>query len=230
MNSIADNRIAMVLGTSRARDLELSCKPKEETVIFSNSGAKIPFIKSLVSEKIKLYQKKYSYIHVYFLVGINDITTMTRDGAYEEVTIEGNQEIVFESMKSKIENLTSQVKSLGCKPCVCTIAPMDIKKWNLHRLGCNRTSHLKFQDKYSDMQTTIEGALIKINKFIVELNMENNMVTPFTADAVMQKKGSRVKKYYEKLPDGLHPGEELKKKWGKMIADRIDTNFSKSHF
>ena len=34
MNSIADNRIAMVLETSRARDLELFCRPKEETVIF----------------------------------------------------------------------------------------------------------------------------------------------------------------------------------------------------
>ena len=109
MNSIADNRIAMVLETSRACDLELFCRPKEETVIFSNSGAKLPLINSLLSEKIKLY-KKYSYIHLYFIVGINDISTITRDDAYEDVTIEGNQEY-FEFNKSKIENLTSQVKA-----------------------------------------------------------------------------------------------------------------------
>ena len=81
------------------------------------------------------------------------------------------------------------------------------------------------------MQTTIEEAIIKINKFIIELNMENTMITPFTVDGVTPK-GSRVKKYYEKLPDVLHPGKELKQKSGEMIANWIDTNFSKlkAHF
>ena len=42
----------------------------------------------------------------------------------------------------------------------------------------------------------------------------------------MTKKGSRVKKHYEKFPDGLHPGDELIKTWGEQIATRIDANFS----
>ena len=35
-----------------------------------------------------------------------------------------------------------------------------------------------------------------------------------------------MKKMYEKLPDGLHPGEETLEDWGKIISVRIDKNFS----
>ena len=38
----------------------------------------------------------------------------------------------------------------------------------------------------------------------------------------------RNKKFYSKLPDGLHPGEDLCSKWGELIAQRIDANFSVS--
>ena len=42
------------------------------------------------------------------------------------------------------------------------------------------------------------------------------------------KKGSRNKKHYEKLPDGLHADDDLKEQWGKIIQARIDQNFSMS--
>ena len=54
------------------------------------------------------------------------------------------------------------------------------------------------------------------------------MVTPFVADTVLTKKGSRNKKHYEKLPDGLYADDDLKEQWGKIIQARIDQNFSMS--
>ena len=54
------------------------------------------------------------------------------------------------------------------------------------------------------------------------------MVTPFVADTVLTKKGSRNKKHYEKLPDGLNADDDLKEQWGKIIQARIDQIFSMS--
>ena len=106
------------------------------------------------------------------------------------------------------------------------IAPLDIERWNRHRLTIRKTTHLEHQALYKEWQKTIERAIIQINKFIIEINIANHMITPFVGDTVMTKKGSRVKKHYEKFPDGLHPGDELIKIWGEQIATRIDANFS----
>ena len=42
------------------------------------------------------------------------------------------------------------------------------------------------------MQKSLEEAIIQINKFIIEINLTNKMITPFIADTVMTKK--RIKK------------------------------------
>ena len=128
----------------------------------------------------------------------------------------------------KILDLTSAVKAAS-HICVCTIAPIDIKKWNKHRLYKKKTIHLKQQGNYKEIQNTFEEAIIQINKFILEMNITNHMITPFIADTVFtEKKGSQNKKLYSKLLDGLHTGEDLCTKWGELIARRIDANFSVS--
>ena len=125
-------------------------------------------------------------------------------------------------------DLTETVKKLNCKVCVCTVAPMDMGKWNEHRLKAKKTLLLSHQQEYPVMQNSLENAIITVNKYIIELNINNNMVTPFVADTVLTKKGSRNKKHYEKLPDGLHADDDLKEQWGKIIQARIDQNFSMS--
>ena len=127
-------------------------------------------------------------------------------------------------MNYGLPNTSVKYQCVRCR--VCTIAPLDIERWNRHRLTIRKTTHLEHQAQYKEWQKTIERAIIQINKFIIEINIANHMITPFVGDTVMTKKGSRVKKHYEKFPDGLHPGDELIKIWGDQIATRIDANFS----
>ena len=159
--------------------------------------------------------------HVYFLVGIPDITIKVSRGAYEETILTKSQEKLTTDLNDKILELTSAVKDKGCRVCVCTIAPLDIERWNRHRLTIRKTTHLEHQAQYKEWQKTIERAIIQINKFIIEINIANHMITPFVGDTVMTKKGSRVKKHYEKFPDGLHPGDELIKIWGNKLLPEL---------
>ena len=78
------------------------------------------------------------------------------------------------------------------------------------------------------MQKTLEDVIIEINKSIVEININNNMITPFICDTIMFKTGSSLKRKYQKFPDGLHPGTQAYQEWGKILANGIDTNFSRS--
>ena len=194
-----------------------------------SGGGTISQIKDDACKNINHYKRKYHDIHVYFLVGIPDITTIVKRGAYQETILVPSKEELTMTFNEKILDLTSVVKKAASRVCLCKIAPMDIEKWNKHRLYKKKRTHLKHQANYKEMQNTLDEAIIQINKFIVEINITNHMITPFIADTVFtKKKGSRNKKFYSKLPDGLHPGEDLCTKWGEQIAQRIDANLSVS--
>ena len=105
---------------------------------------------------------------------------------------------------------------------------MDLEKWNQHRLDKKKTKKLVHKQNYPKMQKTLEDVIIEINKLIVEININNNMITPFICDTIMFKTGSSLKRKYQKFPDGLHPGTQAHQEWGKILANRIDTNFSRS--
>lgn len=221
-------QIAMVFGTSRGRNLDIYLKPKSEAVVFFRSGGRINQIKEDACAKIDYYKRKYLNIHVYFLVGIPDITSKVSMDAYEETILTKSITELTETFTESLLDLSAAIKKKGCEICICTIASLDMEKWNHHRLSIKKSSHLKHESHYNEWQKTVEEGITQINKFIVELNITNHMITPFIGDTVMTKKKSRVKKYYERLPDGLHPGEDLLKKWGEIIANRIDKNFSMS--
>ena len=76
----------MIFSTSRGKDLDKYITAISETVVFSKSGRKVDTFVRDVQDKIPKYLKKYKLIHVYFLIGIPDITTMERGDDYEEVT------------------------------------------------------------------------------------------------------------------------------------------------
>ena len=91
-------------------------------------------MKEEAKNKINYYRRKYRTIHCYFLVGIPDITQRVKGDGYEEVTM-GDMEQCVENISERILDLSETIKSLKCKVCVCTMAPMDIEKWNRHRLN-----------------------------------------------------------------------------------------------
>ena len=108
----------MIFSTSRGRNLDEYITAKSETVVFSKGGRKIEKFISDIQEKIPKYQKKYRKIHVYYLIGIPDITSLVREDGYEEVTFNDSAEFKEEFI-SKILTLTELTKRLGGIPCVC---------------------------------------------------------------------------------------------------------------
>ena len=45
------------------------------------------------------------------------------------------------------------------------------------------------------MQKSSEKAIIQINKFIIEMNLTNKMITPFIADTVMTKTDQEIRSF-----------------------------------
>ena len=155
----------MVFCTSRGKDLELHIRPKGEAVVFCLSGWKIKDIQNEAIKKILYYQRKYQVIHCYFLVGIPDLTLRVRGDGCEETTM-GDMLQCVNKVNELLLDLTETVKRLNCKVCVCTVAPMDIGKWNEHRLKAKKTLSLSHQQEYPVMQNSLENAIITINKYI----------------------------------------------------------------
>ena len=124
--------------------------------------------------------------------------------------------------------MAEEIKETGNHVCICTIPPMDLEKWNCHRLEKKKTKNLLHKQNYPIMQKKLEDTIIDINKLIVEININSNMITPFICDTIMFQSGSRLKRKYKKFPDGLHPGTKAYQEWGSILAYRIDINFSRS--
>lgn len=62
-----------------------------------------------------------------------------KGGGYEEVTVDDDPDIIYNSMRDKILDYETNIKATGCNVCTCNLAPMDIGKWNQHRLQSKKT-------------------------------------------------------------------------------------------
>ena len=63
-------------------------------------------------------------------------------------------------------------------------------------------------------------AIPQINKFIIEIKIANHIYTPFIMDIFGAKKGSRVKRKWKKLHEGIHPGYDVIKMRAELITKR----------
>ena len=122
-----------------------------------NGGSGLPQKRRVIEEikeavqKIKYYKKKYPIIHAYFGVGIPDITHGEKGGGYEEVTIADDTNDLVDTIKPKFLKLADVIKDTGSRVCICTLPPMDLEKWNLHRQEKKRTKNLLHKRYYPIM-------------------------------------------------------------------------------
>ena len=77
-------------------------------------------------------------IHVYFLAGFPDLTSMERKGNYQEVTFWETTQEACHRVLGEIEHAAEIIKNTGAKVCFATIIPGNIEKWNLTRLAQKR--------------------------------------------------------------------------------------------
>ena len=165
-------------------------------------------------------------IHVYFLAGFPDLTSMERKGNYQEVTFWETTQEACHRVLGEIEHAAEIIKNTGAKVCFATIIPGNIEKWNLTRLTQKKTNTLKYKHHYERWQENLNQAITKCNQQIVEINIQNNMQTPRTHQTVVSiRKSGKYRFQFGKLSkDGIHATPKTNEQVSKEICKSITKN------
>ena len=238
-------------GSSRAKSVNpllFNSHPEPQNLIcFQQSSASLEKLAKIAIIDIKSRKLNPNNCNVYFLSGYVDLSERILDPYYyiEKETpftaiYRKHEEIVFredvDTAISRMCNIISQVSetitTFGAKPIFSTIPPASLRVWNNLRLAQNKTKSLLFSDKYDEMNNNMIQALQKINKFILNKNIQNFVSTPFTASCVIvnrpgfDKNGLRhpPSVHYDRLKDGVHPTDKLANAWSKAIIKAMKQN------
>ena len=172
-------------------------------------------------------------VHVYFLAGLPDLTHKIRNSneKYEEVIFEEKPEIATHRMISTIIKTHETILAKGARAIFCPIIPINISKWNITRHSQKKTCFLKHQEKYPIMQKDLHQTITSINQFIVTINKENHLATPFidrnlitSIPAKSPNLQSKYKFSYIQFRDGCHPSEKIAHSWASALISSIDKN------
>ena len=75
------------------------------------------------------------------------------------------------------------------------------------------------------MQENLIQTIAEINRFIIHLNIENEMTTPYLASTILSNvSGRKMRVHYSRFSDGVHPKKELNEKWAKKLNNAIRDN------
>ena len=142
---------------------------------------------------------------------------------YEESWFDMDGDKISE-IKNKINTIVIRLQAINCKVVLVPVTTMSLTKWNHHRKQIGKTSHLKFLNQYDSMQIKLNETIAEINRFIIELNTKNKMVTPLLHSFVHKVSGSKTRYLYSSLVDGVHQSEDLAQKWIKHMNKTMSQN------
>ena len=146
-------------------------------------------------------------------------------GHYEEVIFNESPHEAITRVQDLYRSVSEKVSKNRVKPCFATIPPMSLETWNSTRLKQHKTSFLIHHKHYDSMQENLIKSVIEINKFIINLNISNEMTTPYLASTILcNVPGKKMRVHYSRFSDGVHPKKELNTKWAKKIRNAIRDN------
>lgn len=222
----------LIMTTSRGKGMgEIFGKQKHlfniNKKVITISGATIDHLTNKALDIIANHPSPSS-IHVYFIAGIPDITTMIRDVGYEEVIFIEDPITAHSHFITKATRTINRIIQAQAIPCLATIAPMSIDTWNHTRLHQHKTNYLIHFNQYEDMQALLNQTLIHINTDIIKLNTVNNMLTPKLATQILHKQNTHrsYRTRFGRLTDGVHPNTETQLHWAGDIINCIANNRS----
>lgn len=165
-----------------------------------------------ITEAIRKTSKQLVWLApslVMVLAGICDITSLNRTTRKISMADPAPEEAISRydgQMDSIRHHLTIMLTEKPFKLVFCEMIGADMAKYN-------------HDDHIHPQQEQLEEVVLGINTKIVAFNMSNGMPTPWTSRTVHHQKKSKVKvsRYQNLAPDGLHLGEELKRKLASTI-------------
>ncbi|XP_052060713.1 uncharacterized protein LOC127700987 isoform X2 [Mytilus californianus] len=218
------NPHSFVFTSSRGRNMEgrLHCQ------FMQVPGGKLKTLCHIAHSKLQFVQGENI---VYFIPDIQDICSLDtdRNSNHEELYLQssdnnGNEIDHVEKFKSSILEIENVMRSINCKVVFATITTMSFFSWNMHRYGKGETSDLKSCDSYFEMQKKLNSCLHEINKCITRINCGNHVITPFLHTCVHKCCKGKIRYIYNKLVDGVHPGDSLSEKWIEIMNNAIAKN------
>ena len=217
----------VICASSRGKDLA-EYLPSGTSLDFT-SGATLSLLTSQAKDFLPPPYGLSRRYHVYFLCGVPDITRLVKDKSehYRECVYDEDPEITKDRYASELRKCQQEIKACGALPIFCTIARVNLEKYNHHTLHKHYTSHLKLQDQYSDMQKNLNQAIDSINHIIYTLNKSNGVSTPFLHQDITHRRGKKHKYFitrWELLYDGLHPADPLLPIWANTLSKVISKN------
>ena len=162
---------------------------------------------------------------VYFIAGIPDICTLTRDKKqkYEESYLNLEKDHVLH-IQNTISDVEKRMRNIGCKVVFGTITTISFKNWNSHRKFVGKTVHLKHETEYHIMQEQLNSILYTVNSYIINKNLENGVVSPFLHSYVHKRSGKKTRYIYTRLVGGVHPTRALSAAGTRHLETTIDIN------
>lgn len=231
-------KVDVLVGSSRAKSVQsqlINSHPDPSNLyIHSRSSAKLY---DLSGEAMDLIHRNNidtynNDVKVFYLAGYCDLTDVLRDVNYEEVVFLEDIDHAVERVKSNIDQAASFTANYNVTSVFSTIPPANIEIWNTTRYNQRKTNHLSYHSHYQEMNHNIVQALVQLNKYILQKNIENSASTPFVASTMVDnhpgydRYGRRYppRVHYSRLVDGVHPTEKLAKNWAKALTKAIKQN------
>ena len=228
----ADKTMDVIIADSRGKGLEkelrkLHPSPQSVQVVYE-SGARLAAITSTAKSLLDDTVNPENH-HIYVMGGYCDINEVIskkkkyingRKAKYQEFVFREDPESAVARLTGLLHTASEEISNTGAKVILCTIPPSHLETWNRVRLSQKRTCMLSLTHKYTEMQTQLQRTLVDINRAIVSINISNNSITPRLHDTIVKKKGKGrgYKMMLERLDDGVHPTEDLRKEWAKELV------------
>ena len=217
----------LILSTSRGKGIgPLVRKTHKNANIIVRPGHKYSSLAQEGRRIITTTRYDPSDIHVYFLAGFPDLTTVERKGNYQEVTFWETPQTASQRVLGEIENAADMIKNTEAQVCFATIIPGNIDSWDTIRLTPKKTNTLKFRNHYHSWQENLNETVIKCNQSIVEINIQNNMQTPRTHQTVVsiRKKGKYRFQFNKLAKDGVHATPRTNELVSRELSKAITKN------
>lgn len=160
---------------------------------------------------------------VYFMCGIPDITTRLKGVQYEEVVFRNSTQ-VYDNFHQDMLKAVASLSKHNSKVVFIPMVSMNLKAWNEHRFKVRKTKELNYKNEYFKMQGELNTLVLEINRAMIELNTVNGLLTPFCNSIVNCRTSGRVQFKFYKLVDGVHPNDQVKQEWIKLINRVISIN------
>jgi hypothetical protein len=117
---------------------------------------------------------------VYFIAGIPDICTLTRDKKqrYEESYLNLEKDHVLH-IQNTISDVEKRMRNIGCKVVFGTITTISFKNWNSHRKYVGKAVHLRHETECHIVQEQLGSILCTVDSYVISGSLEDWVVSPF---------------------------------------------------